>query len=581
MFEGDLTGLDDDALAGAGVEFRRVRERAEVRFLELALVFADRNHEPHRPTTGEIVPGIERIRVYGGAGCPGVAEFAPVEFGALHGMSAGAASDLIGEALALRHRLPRVWARVLAGKAEAWRARKIARACLSLSQRAAALVDAQVEAIVNTVTPYRLTRIMTAAMMQADPDLAKAAADHAARSRGVWIGQSDIDGTKTAAVRAAAGDVIRFNAMVQDLAEALGELGDTDSLDERRAKAIGWIADPDAATGLRQAARQSRRTRTTDPDGEDADAGFADGGQDLGGEEPDLGGEEPGLGGEEPGLGGESDPMDEPVSGGQSDQTGGPVSGGQSDQTGEPVSGGQSDQTGGPVSDGQPDQTGEPELDDFCGFLDAREADGDPCVGDPTGTEPRDADDDGGHAFTRGGTLAQRLADIKARSRTGSPHTVYVHLTDLTLTNGDGVVRIEGYGPLLASQLAEFLGHDKVILKPVIDLRDRISVDAYEAPDRLRERIRLTHPITLFPWSNTETTTSTDLDHVVPYDDTGPPGQTNSDNLTPLSRFQHRLKTHGGWTPVRLPDGGIEWTSPRGNRYRVDHAGTHRISDSA
>jgi len=531
MFEGDLTGLDDDALAGAGVEFRRVRERAEVRFLELALVFADRNHEPHRPTTGEIVPGIERIRVYGGAGCPGVAEFAPVEFGALHGMSAGAASDLIGEALALRHRLPRVWARVLAGKAEAWRARKIARACLSLSQRAAALVDAQVEAIVNTVTPYRLTRIMTAAMMQADPDLAKAAADHAARSRGVWIGQSDIDGTKTAAMRAAAGDVIRFNAMVQDLAEALGELGDTDSLDERRAKAIGWIADPDAATGLRQAARQSRRTRTTDPDGEDADAGFADGGQDLGGEEPDLGGE--------------SDPMDGPVGGGQSDQT------------------------------------GEPELDDFCDFLDAAEADSDPCVGDPTGTEPRDADDDGGHAFTRGGTLAQRLADIKARSRTGSPHTVYVHLTDLTLTNGDGVVRIEGYGPLLASQLAEFLGHDKVILKPVIDLRDRISVDAYEVPDRLRERIRLAHPITLFPWSNTETTTSTDLDHVVPYDDTGPPGQTNSDNLTPLSRFQHRLKTHGGWTPVRLPDGGIEWTSPRGNRYRVDHAGTHRISDSA
>jgi len=44
-----------------------------------------------------------------------------------------------------------------------------------------------------------------------------------------------------------------------------------------------------------------------------------------------------------------------------------------------------------------------------------------------------------------------------------------------------------------------------------------------------------------------------------------------------LSRFQHRLKTFGGWLPVRLADGGIEWTSPRGNRYRVDHTGTHYL----
>jgi len=155
-----------------------------------------------------------------------------------------------------------------------------------------------------------------------------------------------------------------------------------------------------------------------------------------------------------------------------------------------------------------------------------------------------------------------------------------VHLTDLTLAGGDGIIRVDGYGPLLASQLAEVLGHDQVILKPVIDLRDRISVDAYEVPDRLRERIRLTHPVTLFPWSNHHTTPSTDLDHIVPYDDTGPPGQTSSDNLTPLSRFQHRLKTFGGWMPVRLSTGGIEWTSPRGNRYRVDHTGTHYLGNT-
>jgi len=31
---------------------------------------------------------------------------------------------------------------------------------------------------------------------------------------------------------------------------------------------------------------------------------------------------------------------------------------------------------------------------------------------------------------------------------------------------------------------------------------------------------------------------------------------------------------------VRLATGGIEWTSPRGNRYRVDHTGTHYLGNT-
>jgi hypothetical protein len=33
---------------------------------------------------------------------------------------------------------------------------------------------------------------------------------------------------------------------------------------------------------------------------------------------------------------------------------------------------------------------------------------------------------------------------------------------------------------MIAGQLRELIGHDQVVVKPVIDLNDHISVDAYE-----------------------------------------------------------------------------------------------------
>jgi len=152
MFEGDLDELDTADLLTAASEFDRLEERAAVRKLEVALAFADRNAVVYDAGSGEVLPGTERLQVYGGDGCPGVAEFAPIEFGAVLRMSTGAAAAFIGEALALRHRLPRIWAAVLAGNALPWRARKIAHACLSLSLEAAAIVDRRVVGIVNTVT---------------------------------------------------------------------------------------------------------------------------------------------------------------------------------------------------------------------------------------------------------------------------------------------------------------------------------------------------------------------------------------------------------------------------------------------
>jgi hypothetical protein len=177
--------------------------------------------------------------------------------------------------------------------------------------------------------------------------------------------------------------------------------------------------------------------------------------------------------------------------------------------------------------------------------------------------------------------LAQIRRDAHTHPRTGRPSRpgqteIYVHLTDHTLATGTGVLRVEDLGPLLADQLSELVGHGPYLVKPVIDLNDAVAVDAYEIPDRIRERIKLTYPVEVFPYGTRQTHATMDLDHIQPYDPLGPPGQTNTTNLAPLRRFPHRVKTHGRWKVRRLDRKTLEWTTPNGFTFHVDPTGTHR-----
>jgi hypothetical protein len=103
-------------------------------------------------------------------------------------------------------------------------------------------------------------------------------------------------------------------------------------------------------------------------------------------------------------------------------------------------------------------------------------------------------------------------------------------------------------------------------------------LDCYEVPDRLRERIQLRSPASAFPWS-AATGRRMDLDHTTPYTATGPPGQTRVGNLGPLTRYEHRVKTHGhGWRH-RQPEPGVHhWRTPTGHHFTVDHTGTHPVA---
>ena len=660
MFEGDLRDLSATELLSSVGEHHAEQRRMEIRLLEHALQWADLNHPDSAPCRDH--PGAERCLNPGGPGCPPIREFVAAEFGAMMGLSAGSATNFIGRALVLRHKLPRTFAMVLDGGATPWKACKIADECRDLSEAAAAIVDQKVAGIIDTISAQRLANIVKAAIRTADPEAAEAAAKQKARERGVYVGQSDDHGTKSIWVLAATGDVIRFDSAIDALAAALKTLGDTDTLQRRRAKAIGIIADPPFAAAVLTAARdhttnnpndtgdtdapsethpatdpsaetatatatdiptRTHTTTGTDADTEadtDTDAGLptdADTDADTGVTASRAGAtHRPASSDQDTGNGRTDDDHRDHGDGEHSSENGsagglGDSAGGCAPGRGEGPTDTDRDRERACDRDRDWVPPEEPSLDD--------EADRDaphPATSDlpdpldtPTRTEfpPWDtgpypdrgdaADDDPGTtmdpALRR--ALNTRLAQIQHHAHTITHTTrtsnssssssrvrqteIYVHLTDHTLATGTGVLRIEELGPALATQLTELIGHGPYVVKPVIDLNDEIHVDAYEIPDRIRERVKLTYPYEQFPYGTAETTQRTDLDHIHPYDPTGPPDQTSTDNLAPNRRFSHRLKTHGGWKPQRLHNGAFIWTSPHGFKFRVDKSGTHPIDN--
>jgi hypothetical protein len=175
---------------------------------------------------------------------------------------------------------------------------------------------------------------------------------------------------------------------------------------------------------------------------------------------------------------------------------------------------------------------------------------------------------------TKTGRIPRRL---KGRRR---DIVLYVHLSDDAIRSGDAdvPVRVEsGGGHLLtASQVAEWCGRrdtDRVVVKPVIDLAAHRAADAYQVPAGIAEQVELRDRTCVFPYCN-RPARGCDKDHVIPYDPDGPPGQTSTENLAPLCRLHHRLKTHGGWTYTMLELGVYLWRSPYGYTWVRDRSGT-------
>ncbi|HEX6447234.1 MAG TPA: HNH endonuclease signature motif containing protein, partial [Streptosporangiales bacterium] len=84
----------------------------------------------------------------------------------------------------------------------------------------------------------------------------------------------------------------------------------------------------------------------------------------------------------------------------------------------------------------------------------------------------------------------------------------------------------------------------------------------YRPSPRLERYVRARDRRCAFPGC-TRRARRSDLDHTIPW----PRGDTTAENLHPLCRRHHRLKTHSSWGLENDDDGTWAWTTPTGRRH--------------
>jgi 5-methylcytosine-specific restriction endonuclease McrA len=170
-------------------------------------------------------------------------------------------------------------------------------------------------------------------------------------------------------------------------------------------------------------------------------------------------------------------------------------------------------------------------------------------------------------------------AGSTTRARRDRSVVLYVHLSEDAIRSGDpdapAWVENAGGQLLTAGQIAAWCAREesRVSVKPVIDLNRHQATDAYAVPERIAEQVRLRDRTCVHPFCQRPARVC-DLDHIVPFDPVGPPGQTSTFNLALLCRRHHRLKTHGGWTYTMIDPGVFLWHSPYGHTWLRDRTGT-------
>ncbi|MBL0747810.1 HNH endonuclease signature motif containing protein [Nocardioides baculatus] len=250
-----------DLLASIRAE-RLAENAAAARQLDLAARWADL-HPPEsiHSAAAFTVPGTDHEEPLAGEGCPLVAEFCVAELGTVLGISSTSAKKLIGHALELRHRLPRLWAQVQSGHVPAWRARSVAETTIhstpALTREAAGFVDAQVAAVAGRIGPAQLDRLVAETIKRFDlADLDPAADPEdgylSVDPRHVTLHDDDVHfaGTMRWEAELDIADSLDLDQTLSRKAAEQKALGSTESLDVRRAKALGDLARTQTALEL-------------------------------------------------------------------------------------------------------------------------------------------------------------------------------------------------------------------------------------------------------------------------------------------------------------------------------------------
>ncbi|GAA5145245.1 hypothetical protein GCM10023340_14230 [Nocardioides marinquilinus] len=195
-------------------------------------------------------PGLE----VAGPGAPVVGEWAALDLAAVMGVSTDSGLRYLGHALELRHRLPRLYRRVLDMEVPVWRAFRVAEHTVILSKVGAAFVDHALAPFAHDLSLAQIERTTAGAMARFDPEEAERRRVEAAERRGVDIRLNGLDvpinGTVEIAATLDVADAIDLEAAVRAGAQQSADLGSTQTLDVRRSQALGEMARAQLALDL-------------------------------------------------------------------------------------------------------------------------------------------------------------------------------------------------------------------------------------------------------------------------------------------------------------------------------------------
>jgi hypothetical protein len=278
----EARGVADDLSPAdllATIKASRDLENTEAaRQLDLAARWADL-HPPEsiHDAASFTVPGCEHEEPIAGEGAPLVAEFCVAELGTTLGITSTAAKKLIGHALELRHRLPRLWAQVHAGQVPAWRARAVADTTIhttpALTREAAGFVDAHVAAVAGRIGSAQLDRLIAETIRRYDLATADPTSDpedgwQHVDPRHVTVDTDDVHYAGTLRIEAEVdiADALDLDRAIAHHAATQAALGSLLPLDARRAKALGDLARTQTALDLLTGEPGTDRASGPDPD---------------------------------------------------------------------------------------------------------------------------------------------------------------------------------------------------------------------------------------------------------------------------------------------------------------------------
>jgi hypothetical protein len=184
----------------------------------------------------------------GGEGTPMIRAGVAEAFGAALGVSTGSGLTWLNDALGICFRLPLLHAQVEELVLPTWKARKVAQFTEQLGLEACAFVDAELAGRARGFGLTTIENVVALAIAKFHPDLLAETEKAAKDLWDVSLEHATVrEFTGTSSIEAT-GDTLgltRFYEMVCTVATALGKLGDTDTFNQRKAKAFGIIADQD------------------------------------------------------------------------------------------------------------------------------------------------------------------------------------------------------------------------------------------------------------------------------------------------------------------------------------------------